>query len=142
MSAGESGVAVIGKSVQIRGEVKGSEDLMVDGHVEGTITLVDSRLTIGPNAHVSANISAKDVILLGQLSGNVTATGKVELRDGCDLVGDISAARLSIEESAVFRGKVEPLQGEKPARTRGEGRRHAGVNLSSKTLKNAGGPEA
>jgi cytoskeletal protein CcmA (bactofilin family) len=109
MNAGDGAAAVIGKSVQIRGEVRGSEDLMVDGHVEGTITLIDSRLTIGPNAHVAANVSARDVILLGQLSGNVTATGKVELRDGCDLVGDISAARLSIEESAVFRGKVEPL---------------------------------
>jgi cytoskeletal protein CcmA (bactofilin family) len=114
MNAGDN-AAVIGKSVQIRGEVRGSEDLMVDGHVEGTITLIDSRLTIGPNAHVAANVSAKDVILLGQLSGNVTATGKVELRNGCDLVGDISAARLSIEESAVFRGKVEPLSSEKAA---------------------------
>jgi cytoskeletal protein CcmA (bactofilin family) len=112
MNAGETAAAVIGKSVQIRGEVKGSEDLMVDGHVEGTITLVDSRLTIGPNAHVAANVSAKDVILLGQLSGNVSATGRVELRDGCDLVGDISAARLVIQESAVFRGKVEPLHAE------------------------------
>src|SRR5580692_1388205 len=78
MNAGDSASAVIGKSVQIRGEVRGSEDLMVDGHVEGTITLIESRLTIGPNAHVAANVSAKDVILLGQLSGNVTATGKVE----------------------------------------------------------------
>jgi cytoskeletal protein CcmA (bactofilin family) len=89
--------------------------LMVDGHVEGTITLVESRLTIGPNAHVAANVSARDVVLLGQLSGNISATGRVELRDGCDLVGDISAARLSIEESAHFRGNVEPLAGEKGA---------------------------
>jgi cytoskeletal protein CcmA (bactofilin family) len=88
---------------------------MVDGHVEGTITLVESRLTIGPNAHVAANVSAKDVILLGQLSGNVSATGRVELRNGCDLVGDISAGRLSIEENAVFRGKVEPMQSENSA---------------------------
>ncbi len=107
MSSGDSPVAVIGKSVQIRGEVRGSEDLLVDGQVEGTITLIESRLTIGPNAHVAANVSAKDVILLGQLSGNVLATGRVELRNGCDLVGDISAARLSIEESAFFRGKVD-----------------------------------
>jgi cytoskeletal protein CcmA (bactofilin family) len=113
MNAGDGTAAVIGKSVQIRGEVKGSEDLMVDGHVEGTITLLESRLTIGPNAHVAANVSAKDVIVLGHLIGNVSATGRVELRDGCDLVGDISAGRLSIEEKAVFRGKVEPLQGEK-----------------------------
>ncbi len=111
MGAGDSSAAVIGKSVQIHGEVRGSEDLMVDGHVEGTITLVESRLTIGPNAHVSANVSARDVILVGQLSGNITATGRVELRNGCDLVGDIFSARLSIEENAVFRGKVEPLQG-------------------------------
>src|ERR1700761_3992960 len=114
MAAGEN-AAVIGKSVQIRGEVKGSEDLMVDGHVEGTITLLESRLTIGPNAHVAANVSARDVILLGQLCGNVLATGRVELRDGCDLVGDISAARLMIEENAFFRGKVEPIPGERAA---------------------------
>jgi cytoskeletal protein CcmA (bactofilin family) len=111
MNAGASTAAVIGKSVQIRGEVKGSEDLIVDGQVEGTITLLESRLTIGPNAHVSANISAQDVVILGQLSGNITATGRVELRNGCDLVGDISSARILIEENAVFRGKVEPLQG-------------------------------
>src|ERR1700760_636290 len=113
--AGESATAIIGKSVQIRGEVNGSEDLVVDGHVEGTITLKESRLTVGPNAHVAANVSARDVILLGHLIGNITATGKVELRDGCNLVGDISAGRLSIEESAVFRGSVEPLTGEKAA---------------------------
>src|ERR1700761_3271785 len=113
MNAGDSAVAVIGKSVQIRGEVKGSEDLMVDGHVEGTITLVESRLTIGPNAHVAANVSARDVILLGQLHGNISASGRVELRDGCNLVGDISAARLSIEESANFRGNVAPLDSDK-----------------------------
>jgi cytoskeletal protein CcmA (bactofilin family) len=101
--------------VHIRGEVKGSEDLMVDGHVEGTITLVESRLTIGPNAHVAANVSAKEVILIGQLSGNISATGRVELRDGCNLVGDISAGRLVVQENATFRGKVEPLHGENAA---------------------------
>lgn len=104
--AGEN-PAVIGKSVQIRGEVKGSEDLLVDGNVEGTITLTDSRLTIGPHAKVTANVSARDVVLLGRLSGNIRATGRVELRKGCDLVGDIASARLSIEENAMFRGKVD-----------------------------------
>jgi cytoskeletal protein CcmA (bactofilin family) len=113
MTPGENAVAVIGKSVQIRGEVKGSEDLMVDGQVEGSITLLESRLTIGPNAYVSANVSARDVILLGRLNGNVSATGRVELRDGCNLIGDISAARLSIEESAAFRGNVAPLDSDK-----------------------------
>ena len=87
----DSAAAVIGKSVQIRGEVKGSEDLVVDGHVEGTITLTESRLTIGPHANVTANVSARDVILLGQLTGDVRASGRVELRKGADLVGDIWA---------------------------------------------------
>ena len=107
MVAGEGASAVIGKSVQIRGEVKGSEDLVVDGQVEGTITLNESRLTIGQHASVTANVSARDVILLGRLHGNIQATGRVELRQGCDLVGDIAAGRLSIEENALFRGKVD-----------------------------------
>ncbi len=113
MAIGESGAAVIGKSVQIRGEVKGSEDLLVDGQVEGTITLSESRLTIGPNAKVEAHVSAKDVVVLGTLNGNITATGRIELRQGSHLNGDISAARLSIEENAIFKGKVDLVQGAK-----------------------------
>ena len=111
MAAGESGAAVIGKSVQIRGELNGSEDLLIDGHVEGTITLKDSRLTIGTNARVAANVSARDVIILGSLNGNIQATGRVELRQGGSLVGDLAAARLSIEENANFKGKVDLVQG-------------------------------
>ena len=110
MAAGESGAAVIGKSVQIRGEVNGSEDLVVDGVVAGTITLNDSRLTIGQNAKVSANISARDVVVVGSLQGDVRASGKVELRQGSTLTGDLTAARLSIEENANFKGKVDLVQ--------------------------------
>ncbi|MBB6145258.1 cytoskeletal protein CcmA (bactofilin family) [Silvibacterium bohemicum] len=106
-----AGAASIGKSVQIRGEVKGSEDLLVDGLVEGTITLTESRLTIGPNAQVQANVSARDVVILGALNGDVVATGRVELRAGANIVGDIKAARLSIEENAAFSGKVDLIQG-------------------------------
>jgi cytoskeletal protein CcmA (bactofilin family) len=111
MSPAEGSAAAIGKSVQIRGEVKGNEDLVVDGHVEGTITLNESRLTIGPNAHVAANVSARDVVILGTLKGNVNASGRVELRQGSNLLGDITASRLSIEENAVFAGKVDLVQG-------------------------------
>jgi cytoskeletal protein CcmA (bactofilin family) len=110
MAIGESGAAVIGKSVQIRGEVRGSEDLLVDGQVEGTITLSESRLTIGPNAKVAAHVAARDVVVLGTLNGDITATGRIELRQGSNLIGDISAARLSIEENAVFKGKVDLVQ--------------------------------
>jgi cytoskeletal protein CcmA (bactofilin family) len=111
MSPAEGSAAAIGKSVQIRGEVKGNEDLLVDGHVEGTITLTESRLTIGPNAHVAANVVARDVVLLGTLKGNINASGRVELRQGSNLTGDITAARLSIEENATFAGRVDLLQG-------------------------------
>ena len=110
MAAGEGTTASIGKSVQIRGEVKGSEDLIVDGLVEGTITLTESRLTVGAHANVKANVAARDVIVLGTLNGNVTADGRVELRSGSSLTGDIRAARLSIEENAAFSGKVDLIQ--------------------------------
>ncbi len=110
MAAGDSTTATIGKSVQIRGEVKGSEDLLVDGLVEGTITLSDSRLTIGANARVQANVAARDVVILGTLNGNINAAGRVELRAGCKVTGDLRGARLSIEENAVFSGKVDLVQ--------------------------------
>ncbi|MEO6806303.1 MAG: polymer-forming cytoskeletal protein [Edaphobacter sp.] len=101
------GSTVIGKSVIIRGELSGNEDLYIDGDVEGTITLQESLLTIGPNAHVRADINVRDVIVFGQLTGNVKATGRVDLRQSALVKGDILAGRLSIEESAVLTGRVE-----------------------------------
>jgi cytoskeletal protein CcmA (bactofilin family) len=109
--AAENTPARIGKSVVIRGEVKGSEDLIVDGRVEGTVTLAESRLTIGPNANVAADLSAKDVLVLGHVQGNIVATGRVELRTGCSMEGDIRALRLAVEDNALFRGKVDLTQG-------------------------------
>lgn len=106
----ENSPARIGKTVLIRGEVKGSEDLIVDGRVEGTVSLADSRLTIGPNANVAADLSAKDVLIQGQVHGNVVASGRVELRSGCVVEGDIRALRLAVEDNAVFRGKVDLTQ--------------------------------
>lgn len=76
----ENAPARIGKTIVISGEVKGSEDLIVDGRVEGTVTLADNRLTIGPSASVAADLSAKDVLILGQVKGNVLASGRVEPR--------------------------------------------------------------
>jgi len=117
MATGEGSAATIGKSVQIHGEVKGSEDLVVDGTIEGTITLSESRLTIGPNAHVKANVAARDVILLGALVGDINATGRVELRAGANLTGNIRAGRLSIEENATLSGKVDLAGGERAGAT-------------------------
>ena len=105
--------ARLGKTVVIRGEVKGSEDLIIDGHVEGAITLAENRLTIGPNADVLADLSARDVLIQGRLKGNIVATGRVELRAGSAVEGDVRALRLAIEDNAVFRGKVDLTQGAK-----------------------------
>jgi cytoskeletal protein CcmA (bactofilin family) len=106
----ENTAARIGKSVVIRGEVKGSEDLFVDGRIEGTISLSESRLTIGPNAVLAADLTAKDVLVLGQVQGNIIASGRVELRAGCSVTGDVHALRLAIEDNAIFRGKVDLTQ--------------------------------
>ena len=107
----ENAPARIGKSVVICGEVKGSEDLIVDGRIEWTVTLTESRLTIGPNASVQADLFARDVLILGAVQGNVVASGRVELRAGCNVEGDIRALRLAIEDNAGFRGKVDLTQG-------------------------------
>ena len=106
----ENAPARIGKTIVICGEVKGSEDLIVDGRVEGTVNLSESRLTIGPTANVAANLSAKDILILGQVQGNLVASGRVELRAGCQVEGDIRALRLAVEDNAVFRGKVDLTQ--------------------------------
>lgn len=103
----ESGVARIGKTVVIRGELKGSEDLVIDGQVEGTIQLTEGRLTIGPTANVAADLVARDVLILGHLRGNIAATGRVELRAGSVVDGDVHAVRLVIEDNAVFHGRVD-----------------------------------
>src|ERR1700689_2636634 len=107
----ENSPARIGKSVIICGEVKGSEDLIVDGRVEGTINLSESRLTIGASADGAADLAAKDVLILGHVHGNVVASGRVELRAGCVMEGDIRALRLAVEDNAVFRGRVDLTQG-------------------------------
>ncbi len=109
--ATENGSARIGKTVVIRGELKGSEDLIIDGHVEGTITLAEGRLTIGPDANVAADLTAKDVLIQGHVKGNISATGRVELRAGSLVEGDVRALRLAVEDNAVFRGKVDLTQG-------------------------------
>jgi cytoskeletal protein CcmA (bactofilin family) len=97
----------IGKSVVIKGELNGSEDLTVEGHVEGKIELKDHVLTIGPNGRIKAQVFAKSVIVLGEVNGNVTATEKVDIRDGGSVDGDIVSPRVAIAEGAHFRGAVD-----------------------------------
>lgn len=98
---------VIGKSVTIRGELSGSEDLFLDGEIQGTITLPGNRLTVGPNARVLADLNVRDLIVFGQIDGKIAASGRAELRKTAIVNGDILAGRLSIEESASLKGRVE-----------------------------------
>jgi cytoskeletal protein CcmA (bactofilin family) len=97
----------IGKSVVIKGELNGSEDLTIEGHVEGTIQLKDHVLTIGPNGKIKAQVFAKAVIVLGEVVGNVTASDKVDIRDNGSVDGDIISPRVAIAEGAHFRGSVD-----------------------------------
>ena len=103
----ERDVVNIGKSVVIKGELNGSEDLTIEGHMEGKIELKDHVLTIGPNGKIKAAVFAKAVIVLGEVHGNVTASEKVDIRDGGSVNGDIVSPRVAIAEGAHFRGAVD-----------------------------------
>jgi cytoskeletal protein CcmA (bactofilin family) len=106
----------IGKSVVIKGELSGSEDLTIEGHVEGKIELRENVLTIGPNGKIKAEVFAKAVIVLGEVAGNVTASEKVDIRDNGSVDGDIASPRVAIAEGAHFRGSVDMQRGAaKPA---------------------------
>ena len=110
-------VATIGKSVIVKGELSGSEDLYVDGQVEGSIALRGQSLTVGPNGRVRANIDARNVIVHGQVDGDVHATDRVELRKTASLIGDIATARIAIEEGAYFKGTIDIQKAEPAPRT-------------------------
>ena len=99
--------AHIGKSVIVKGELTGSEDLYVDGQVEGSIDLQGNNLTVGPNGQIRANVNAKGVIVQGKLEGNIHATERVDFRKSAIAVGDIITQRVAIEEGAYFKGKVD-----------------------------------
>src|SRR4051794_7827222 len=103
----EKGPVNIGKSVVIKGELTGSEDLTIEGHVEGKIELRQNVLTIGPNGKIKAQVFAKSVVILGEVTGNVTASEKVDLRDNGSVDGDIAAPRVAIAEGAHFRGSID-----------------------------------
>src|SRR5262245_8422884 len=100
-------VVNIGKSVVIKGELNGSEDLTIEGQVEGKIELKDNVLTIGSNGKIKAQVFAKALIVLGEVNGNVSATERVEIRDGGSVDGDIIAPRVAIADGAHFRGSVD-----------------------------------
>ncbi len=99
--------ATIGKAVRIVGQIYTKEDLNVDGDVEGTIESTDNKVTIGTTGRVQASVKAREVVIFGQVQGNVEAADKVDIRREAKLVGDITTARISIEDGALFKGSID-----------------------------------
>ena len=100
-------MATLGKSVMVKGQILSREDLTIDGEVEGTVELLENRLTIGPNGRVQASIKAREIVVLGAVQGNVEATDKIDIRKDARLVGDIKTARIIIEDGAFFKGSID-----------------------------------
>jgi len=107
VSASTADQATIGKSLVIKGEVTGSESLYIDGRVEGSINLAGNRVTVGRNGVVAANITAREIVVLGKVRGNLTASDRVDIRSDGSLTGDVVAARISIEDGAFFKGGID-----------------------------------
>jgi cytoskeletal protein CcmA (bactofilin family) len=99
--------ATIGKGLFIKGEISGSESLFIDGKVEGSINLPGNRVTVGRNGQVSASITAREIVVLGKVRGNMTASDRVDIRAEGSLSGDVAAARISIEDGAFFKGGID-----------------------------------
>jgi cytoskeletal protein CcmA (bactofilin family) len=113
--------ATIGKSLVIKGEVTGSESLYIDGRVEGSINLSGNRVTVGRNGVVAANINAREIVVLGKVRGNLTASDRVDIRSDGSLTGDVIAARISIEDGAFFKGGIDIRKGGQPNQAKPNG---------------------
>jgi cytoskeletal protein CcmA (bactofilin family) len=107
-----SGMASIGKAVKIVGQIFSKEDLYVDGDLEGTVELLEHKLTVGPNGNIHAGVKAREVVALGTIQGNVEAADKIEIRKDARLVGDIRTARIIIEDGAYFKGSIDIIKPE------------------------------
>ena len=106
-SAMQGEQATIGKGLLIKGEISGSESLFIDGKVEGSINLPGNRVTVGRNGQVAASITAREIVVLGKVKGNVVASDRVDIRAEGSLTGDVAAARISIEDGAYFKGGID-----------------------------------
>jgi cytoskeletal protein CcmA (bactofilin family) len=113
-SSGEQ--ATITKGLFIKGEISGTESLLIDGKVEGSIVLNGNRVTVGRNGQVAASITAREVVVLGKVRGNVSATDRVDIRAEGAVTGDVSAARISIEDGAFFKGGIDIRKADAPAK--------------------------
>jgi cytoskeletal protein CcmA (bactofilin family) len=99
--------ATIGRTLVIKGEISGAEALYIDGRIEGKISMPDNRVTIGRNGSVQANITAREVVVMGKVSGNIDCTDRVDIRSEGSVTGDVSTVRISVEDGAVLKGGIQ-----------------------------------
>jgi cytoskeletal protein CcmA (bactofilin family) len=99
--------ATIGRSLVIKGEVSGTESLYIDGRIEGTVNFAGHRVTIGDNGSVAANISGREVVILGKVQGNIQCTDRLDIRSQGSLTGDVVTQRISVEDGAILKGSVQ-----------------------------------
>ena len=104
--------ATIGRTLVIKGEISGAEALYIDGRIEGKISLPDNRVTIGRNGSVQANITAREVVVMGKVSGNIDCSDRVDIRSEGSVTGDVSTVRISVEDGAVLKGGIQVKSGE------------------------------
>ena len=100
-------LAVLGSTLTIKGEISGDEDLQIDGKVEGPVSLRNHRLTVGRGAQLSSEINAREVVVYGRAVGNIRVRDRVEIKKDGEVIGDITTARISIEDGAYFKGRIE-----------------------------------
>jgi cytoskeletal protein CcmA (bactofilin family) len=112
--------ATIGRSLVIKGEISGSESLYVEGLIEGTISFKEHRVTVGRNGVVAANIVARDVVIMGKVTGNIECSDRVDIRSEGSLTGDIISRRISVEDGAMLRGSVQLAPADKQEKSRSE----------------------
>lgn len=132
----EGEVVNLGKSVIIKGELSGSEDLTIEGKVAGEVELPDHVLTIGPNGRINAEIFAKSVVVMGTVKGNITASEKINIRESGTVEGDIVAPTIAISEGAQFRGSIDMQAHKAPQAAETSAR--ASVARSSESLQSKG----
>jgi cytoskeletal protein CcmA (bactofilin family) len=125
--------ATIGRSVVIKGEISGTESLYVDGRIEGTVNFADSRITVGRNGVVIADISAKEVVIMGKVTGNIQCTDRLDIRSEGSLAGDVVTPRICVEDGAVLKGAVE---------VRADEQQNENVHSKPEILKSAEAPKA
>jgi cytoskeletal protein CcmA (bactofilin family) len=106
-SLSNSGVARLGASLHVKGEITGNEDLAIDGTVEGLVHLEDRKLTVGASARLTADVIAREVVVYGNVKGNLRARDRIEIKKDGSVVGDLTTARIMIEDGAYFKGSIE-----------------------------------